>query len=120
MTPLSLRRLEQRRWRQSRATQVTAFRIDPASRALHQHGQPISVLRGRHPRTFAIDPSGRILVVANMQQVFLRDKEDMRLLPGHATSIPRGEQWEAGFCEEIRSGYERRKKLVLDGMVGLP
>jgi len=37
--------------------------------------------RGVHPRTFAIDPSGRILVVANTQQVLVRDGDKVRPLP---------------------------------------
>jgi 6-phosphogluconolactonase (cycloisomerase 2 family) len=50
-----------------------------------ESGEPMLIqsadTRGVHPRTFAIDPSGRILVVANMQQVLVRDKEEVRTMP---------------------------------------
>ena len=75
--------------------------------------------RGVHPRTFAIDPSGRILVVANMQQVLVRDKEEVRPLPATLSVFRIGQRREAGVREEIRSGHQRREKLVLDGDGGV-
>jgi 6-phosphogluconolactonase len=37
--------------------------------------------RGIHTRTFALDPSGRILVAANMMQLPVRDKDGVRDVP---------------------------------------
>ena len=37
--------------------------------------------RGIHVRTFALDPSGRILVAGNMMQLAVRDKEGVKTIP---------------------------------------
>lgn len=37
--------------------------------------------RGIHVRTFALDPSGRILVAGNMMQLAVRDKEGVKTVP---------------------------------------
>jgi 6-phosphogluconolactonase len=37
--------------------------------------------RGIHVRTFALDPSGRILIAANMMQLSVRDAEGVRAVP---------------------------------------
>jgi len=37
--------------------------------------------RGIHVRTFALDPSGRILVAANMMQMSVRDKDGVNTIP---------------------------------------
>lgn len=37
--------------------------------------------RGIHPRTFALDPSGRILVAGNMMQLSVRDGEGVSAIP---------------------------------------
>jgi 6-phosphogluconolactonase len=38
--------------------------------------------RGIHARTFALDPSGRILVAGNMMQLAVRDRKGMSAVPG--------------------------------------
>jgi hypothetical protein len=37
--------------------------------------------RGIHVRTFALDPSGRILVAGNMMQLAVRDKNGVSIVP---------------------------------------
>jgi len=37
--------------------------------------------RGIHARTFALDPSGRILVAANMMQLLVRDANSVSVVP---------------------------------------
>ncbi|MBZ5611829.1 MAG: lactonase family protein [Acidobacteriia bacterium] len=41
--------------------------------------------RGMHPRTFAIDPSGRVLVVGNQMQLLVRDGNSVRTVPASLT-----------------------------------
>jgi hypothetical protein len=36
---------------------------------------------GIHVRTFALDPSGRILVAGNMMQLSVRDKDGVKTVP---------------------------------------
>ena len=58
---------------------IAAFSIDPAT------GEPKLVqstdTRGFHPRTFSIDPSGRMLVVANLTALDVRDGDAIRTRP---------------------------------------
>ncbi len=58
---------------------VAVFRIDPAT------GEPTMAqtidTRGFHPRTFSIDPSGRMLVVANLMAMPVRDGDDVKVRP---------------------------------------
>jgi 6-phosphogluconolactonase (cycloisomerase 2 family) len=50
---------------------VAVFSIDPST------GEPTLMqnidVQTNHPRTFAIDPSGRLLITASIQPIFLRD-----------------------------------------------
>jgi WD40 repeat protein len=60
---------------------IAVFRIDPAT------GEPTLIqnapTQGFHPRTFSIDPSGRLLVVGNQNSLHARDGNTVRtVLPG--------------------------------------
>ena len=70
--------------------------------------------RGIHTRTFALDPSGRLLVAANMMQLAVRDEggvSDRTRQPGR---LPGAQRRQTRFRAQIRS--ERwREKYVLDG-----
>jgi 6-phosphogluconolactonase (cycloisomerase 2 family) len=60
---------------------IAVFRIDPAT------GEPTLIqnapTQGFHPRTFSIDPSGRLLVVGNQDSLHVRDGNTVRtVLPG--------------------------------------
>ena len=58
---------------------LVAFSIDPAS------GEPLLLqridTRGFHPRTFHIDPTGRLLVAAHIEAMEIRDAEAVRQVP---------------------------------------
>ena len=58
---------------------IAVFTINPKS------GEPKLVqnidTHGYHPRTFSIDPSGRMLVVANLQEQPVRDGDGVRMQP---------------------------------------
>jgi 6-phosphogluconolactonase len=58
---------------------IAAFSIDQAT------GQPKLVqaidTRGLHPRTFSFDPTGRMLVVANLTALPVRDGDNIRTQP---------------------------------------
>jgi 6-phosphogluconolactonase len=41
--------------------------------------------RGIHPRTFALDPGGRILAVANQMSLLVRDGDGVRTVPASLT-----------------------------------
>ena len=59
---------------------LAVFAIDPAT------GEPRCVqtedTRGMHVRTFALDPSGRMLVAANMRSRNVREGDAVRPIPG--------------------------------------
>jgi len=58
---------------------VTAFMIDQSS----GEPRPLQAIdtHGYHPRTFSIDPSGRMLVVANLQQMPVREGDNVTIQP---------------------------------------
>ncbi len=58
---------------------IAAFSIDPASGAL----RPIQAIdtHGYHPRTFSIEPGGRMLVAANLQAMPVQDGASISIRP---------------------------------------
>lgn len=62
---------------------IAAFALDPES------GEPTLLQRidsgGLHPRTFAIDPSGRFLIDANMAPMRVRTGDEVRDVPANLT-----------------------------------
>jgi hypothetical protein len=60
---------------------LAVFALDPAS------GEPKLVqhvdTQGFHPRTFHIDPSGRLLVVAHIAGMQVRDGSNVRTVPAN-------------------------------------
>jgi len=58
---------------------IAVFAINQAT------GEPTLIqnidTRGIHVRTFALDPSGRILVAGNMMQLSVRDKDGLKIVP---------------------------------------
>jgi 6-phosphogluconolactonase len=76
--------------------------------------------RGAHPRTFAIDPSGRILVVANMQQVLVRDGDKVRPLPATLSVFRIGADGKLEFVRKYDQDTSGGKSLFWTGMVALP
>jgi len=88
-----------------------------------QTGEPTLIqnadTRGVHPRTFAIDPSGRILVVANMQQVLVRDKEEVRPLPATLSVFRIGSDGKLQFVRKYDQDTSGGRNLFWTGMVKL-
>jgi 6-phosphogluconolactonase (cycloisomerase 2 family) len=76
--------------------------------------------RGVHPRTFAIDPSGRILVVANMQQVLVRDGNQVRSLAATLSVFRIGSDGRLEFVRKYDQDTSGGKNLFWTGMVALP
>jgi len=74
---------------------VAVFAIDPAS------GEPnllqIEDSRGIHPRTFHIDPSGRLLVVAHIMGLKVRDGDGLREVPARLSVFRIGEDGRLSF-----------------------
>lgn len=93
--------------------------------SIHQEtGEPTLIqnvdTRGVHPRTFAIDPSGRILVAANMQQVLVRDKEEVRPLPATLAVFRIGNDGKLEFVRKYDQETSGGRSLFWTGMVQLP
>jgi 6-phosphogluconolactonase (cycloisomerase 2 family) len=76
--------------------------------------------RGVHPRTFTIDPSGRILVVANAQQILVRDKEEVRLQPATLSVFRIGGDGKLQFVKKYDQDTTGGKNLFWTGIVKLP
>ena len=93
--------------------------------SIHQEtGEPTLIQnadsRGVHPRTFAIDPSGRILVVANMQRVLVRDKDEVRPLPATLSVFRIRSDGKLEFVRKYDQDTGEGQNLFWTGMVALP
>jgi 6-phosphogluconolactonase (cycloisomerase 2 family) len=75
---------------------------------------------GVHPRTFALDPTGRILVVANMQQVLVRDKEEVRPLPATLSVFRIRSNGKLEFAKKYDQDTSGGRNLFWTGMVAFP
>jgi 6-phosphogluconolactonase len=75
----ALREAEGKKFAAGGENTIAAFSIDPAS------GEPRAIqaieTHGFHPRTFSIDPSGRMLVVANLMAMPVRDGDGVTTQP---------------------------------------
>jgi 6-phosphogluconolactonase (cycloisomerase 2 family) len=74
---------------------------------------------GVHPRTFAIESSGRILVVANMQEVLVRDKEQVRPVAATLSVFRIGRDGKLEFARKYDQNTSGGKSLFWSGMVEL-
>jgi 6-phosphogluconolactonase len=74
---------------------VAVFTIDQAT------GEPGLVraidTRGFHPRTFSIDPTGRMLVVANLQEMPVRDGDGAKVQPATLSAYKIGDDGSLSF-----------------------
>jgi 6-phosphogluconolactonase (cycloisomerase 2 family) len=75
---------------------VAVFSIDPAT------GEPRMVqtidTRGYHPRTFSIDPGGKMLVVANLMAMPVRDGDAVRTQPATLSAYRIGDDGKLTFA----------------------
>jgi len=67
---------------------IAVFAIDQST------GEPTLIqnedVRGIHPRTFSLDPSGRMLVVANIQPMLVRDGDGVKTVPANLATYRTG------------------------------
>ncbi|MBV6430207.1 MAG: 6-phosphogluconolactonase [Bryobacteraceae bacterium] len=75
---------------------------------------------GVHPRTFTLDPSGRLLVVANLEQALVREKNAVRTLPANLAVFRIGEDGKLTFVRKYDQDTSRGRSLFWTGMVELP
>lgn len=70
--------------------------------------------RGIHPRTFHIDPSGRMMVLQHNRPAQLRDGSAIRTVAAGLSVLRIGDGRQADVCPQVR--YRRRRRThVLDG-----
>lgn len=79
---------------------------------------------GNHPRTFAIDPSGRILVVGNSNEVLMRSPsgtgDQLLTIPASLSVFRIGDDGKLTFVRKYDQKVEGPKTLFWTGMVTLP
>jgi hypothetical protein len=89
-----------------------------------QTGEPTLIqnadTHGVHPRTFTIDPTGRLLVVANMQHVLVREKNEVRPLPANLAMFRVGGDGKLEFVRKYDQDTSNGRSLFWTGMLELP
>jgi 6-phosphogluconolactonase (cycloisomerase 2 family) len=94
--------------------EIAVFRINNAS------GEPSLIqnidTRGFTPRTFALDPSGRLLVVGNQNSVSVREGASMTLVPANLAVFRVGKDGTLAFAQRYDIAVAR-KPLWWMGMV---
>ena len=97
---------------------IAVFAINPDS------GEPTLVqnidTRGMQPRTFALDPSGRILVAANQAPLQVRDSAGVRTVPASLAVYRVGGDGKLDFVRKYDVEVDGAKTLFWMGLVGLP
>jgi len=96
-----------------------------AAYSIHQQtGEPTLIqnadTHGVHPRTFTLDPSGRLLVVANLEQALVRDKNTVRTLPANLAVFRIGADGRLTFVRKYDQDTDKGRSLFWTGMVELP
>ena len=93
---------------------LAVFAIDPAS------GEPNLIqhidTHGIHPRCFHIDPSGRLLVVAHIMGLNVRDGDSVRAVPARLSVFRIGDDGRLDVCAHLRRGC-RQSHHVVDGHI---
>jgi 6-phosphogluconolactonase len=95
---------------------IAVFSIDPAS------GEPTLIqnedVRGIHPRTFALDPTGRMLVAANIQPMLVREGTTVKTVPANLATYHVGADGRLEFAHnyEVDTGNAMQ---FWSGMVAL-
>jgi 6-phosphogluconolactonase (cycloisomerase 2 family) len=89
-----------------------------------QTGEPALIQnadsRGVHPRTFTLDPSGRILVVANMQRALVRNGGEARTVPACLSVFRIGSDGKLQFVRKYDQDTGGGRNLFWTGMAPLP
>jgi 6-phosphogluconolactonase len=83
---------------------IAVFSIDQAT------GEPTLIqnedVRGIHPRTFSLDPGGRMLVAANIQPMLVRDGAGVKTVPANLATYHVGADGKLAFARsyEVDTG----------------
>jgi 6-phosphogluconolactonase (cycloisomerase 2 family) len=83
---------------------IAVFAIDTAS------GEPTLIqnadVHGIHPRTFSLDPSGSMMVVANLQTMLVRDGDGVKTVPANLATYHAGSDGKLTFAHsyEVDTG----------------
>jgi 6-phosphogluconolactonase len=83
---------------------IAVFAIDPSS------GEPTLIqnadVHGIHPRTFSLDPSGSMLVAANLQTMLVRDGDTIKTVPANLATYHVGADGKLAFAHsyEVDTG----------------
>ncbi len=83
---------------------IAVFAINTAS------GEPTLIqnadAHGIHPRTFSLDPSGSMMVVANLQTMLVRDGDDVKTVPANLATYHVGSDGKLTFAHsyEVDTG----------------
>lgn len=75
--------------------------------------------RGIHPRTFHLDPSGRLLVAANMTHRDVRDGDGVRHVPACLSVFRIGEDGRLAYVRKYEADVGG-ELMFWAGMVALP
>jgi 6-phosphogluconolactonase len=95
---------------------IAVFAIDPSS------GEPTLIqnadVHGIHPRTFALDPSGKMLVAATIQAALVRDGDGVKTVPANLATFHVGADGKLTFAHnyEVDTGEAMQ---FWSGMVAL-
>jgi 6-phosphogluconolactonase len=95
---------------------IAVFAIDAAT------GEPTLIqnedVRGIYPRTFALDPSGRMLAIANIQPMLMRDGAGLKTVPANIATYHVGPDGKLAFAHsyEVDTGDT---SMFWSGMVAL-
>ena len=76
--------------------------------------------RGLHPRTFAVDPKGRILVAANQVSLPVRDGDRVRTMPASLAAFRIRGDGKLEFGHKYDVALEPGRSLFWMGLLGLP
>jgi 6-phosphogluconolactonase len=97
---------------------IAVFQIDQTT------GEPTLIqnadTRGFTPRTFAIDPSGRMLVVANQVSLQVREGKSVKTVPGGLTVFKIQSDGKLDFVNKYDLDVTADKALFWMGMVSVP
>ena len=74
--------------------------------------------QGLHPRTFALDPSGKLLVANNISQLNVKDGEDVKLFPPNLAVFRVGSDGKLTFVRKYDVAFSNNFDWV--GIISLP
>ena len=96
---------------------IAVYSIDPATGEpkLIQHADTHSF----HVRTFAFDPSGRVMVAASIQPIVVRDGDEVKSVPAAMTVFRCGEDGKLEFARKYDVDAGGGKTQYWMGIVGL-